>query len=248
LSAALNGIAVVTGASGGIGGAIARALAAQGMSVCLTGRDRGRLEDVAAQIRSRVAQVLVHPSDLTTDEGIRGLVASVGAHSRRIDVLVHAAGTIRLGDIESVGWDDLDEQYRMNLRAPFLLTKAFLPMLKESRGQVVFINSTAALSAGADNGLYAATKHALRSITGSIRDHVNPYGIRVVSVFPGRTATPMQETVHRFEGRRYDEAALVQAADVAELVVAALTLPRTAEVTDVLVRPMKKPAPATLTK
>jgi short-subunit dehydrogenase len=204
LSAALNGIAVVTGASGGIGGAIARALAAQGMSVCLTGRDRGRLEDVAAQIRSRVAQVLVHPSDLTTDEGIRGLVASVGAHSRRIDVLVHAAGTIRLGDIESVGWDDLDEQYRMNLRAPFLLTKAFLPMLKESRGQVVFINSTAALSAGADNGLYAATKHALRSITGSIRDHVNPYGIRVVSVFPGRTATPMQETVHRFEGRRYD--------------------------------------------
>jgi short-subunit dehydrogenase len=245
---ALGGFAVVTGASGGIGGATARALAANGMSVCLTGRDIARLQQVAAAVKSSAPHVLVHACDLATDDGIRGLVASVAAHSRRIDVLVHAAGTIRLGNIESTGWDDLDEQYRMNLRAPFLLTKAFLPMLKESRGQVVFVNSTAALSAGADNGLYAATKLALRSITGSIRDHVNPYGIRVVSVFPGRTATPMQEAVHRFEKRRYDEEALVQAADVAELVVAALALPRTAEVTDVVVRPMKKPAPAASTQ
>jgi NADP-dependent 3-hydroxy acid dehydrogenase YdfG len=218
------------------------------MSVCLTGRDIARLQDVAAQIGTRVPQVLVHASDLATDEGIRGLVASVCARSGRIDVLVHAAGTIRLGDIESVGWDDLDEQYRMNVRAPFLLTKAFLPMLKEARGQVVFINSTAALSAGADNGLYAATKHALRSITDSIRDHLNPYGVRVVSVFPGRTATAMQETVHRLEGRRYEAPDLVQAADVAELIIGALALPRTAEVTDVVVRPMKKPGPARLTK
>jgi NADP-dependent 3-hydroxy acid dehydrogenase YdfG len=248
MSAALSGVAVVTGASGGIGGAIARALAAQGMSVCLTGRDSSRLEEVAAQIRSRGRQVLVHRSDLATDEGIRGLVASVGAHSRQVDVLVHAAGTIRLGDIESVGWSDLDEQYRMNVRAPFLLTKAFLPMLKETRGQVVFINSTAALSVGVDNGLYAAMKNALRSITDSIRDHVNPYGVRVVSIFPGRTATAMQEEIHRLEGRRYEAADLVQVADVADLIVGALTLPRTTEVTDVVFRPMKKPASARSTK
>ena len=243
MSAALTGAAVVTGASGGIGGATARALVACGMSVCLTGRDITRLQKVEADIGPSAVKVLVHPCDLATDEGIRGLVARVAAQRWRVDVLGHAAGTIRLGDIESVGWDDLDEQYRMNLRAPFLLTKAFLPMLKESRGQVVFVNSTAALSAGADNGLYAATKHALRSLTNSIRDYVNPYGIRVASVFPGRTATPMQESVHRFEGRRYDEAGLVQASDVAELVVAALALPRTAEVTEIVLRPMKKPVP-----
>jgi NADP-dependent 3-hydroxy acid dehydrogenase YdfG len=238
---ALAGVAVVTGASGGIGRATARALAARGMSVCLTGRDVGRLQDAATEIKTHAPQVHVQPADLTTNEGIRGLVAGVGAYSPRIDVLVHAAGTIRLGNIESVGWDDLDEQYQMNLRAPFLLTKAFLPLLKEARGQLVFVNSTAALAAGADNGLYAATKHALRSITGSIRDHVNPYGIRVISVFPGRTATRMQEAVHRFEGRRYEAAELVQANDVAELIVDALALPRTAEVTDIIVRPMMKP-------
>jgi short-subunit dehydrogenase len=212
------------------------------MSVCLSGRDVSRLQDVATKIRERTVQVLVHPADLSTDEGIRGLVAGVHADIRRIDVLVHAAGTIRLGNVESAEWSDLDEQYRLNLRAPFLLTKAFLPMLKETRGQVVFVNSTAGLIAGVDNGLYAATKQALRSIAGSIRDHVNPYGIRVVSVFPGRTATTMQEAVHRFEGRRYEPAELVQAGDVAELIVGALALPRTAEVTDVVVRPMKQPA------
>ncbi len=248
VTTALSGVAVVTGASGGIGRATACALAAKGMSVCLTGRDVSRLQNAATAIRPRAPQVLVHPADLSTDEGIRSLVANVGADIRRIDVLVHAAGTMCLGNVESVGWDDLDEQYRMNLRAPFLLTKAFLPMLKETRGQVVFVNSTAGLAAGADNGLYAATKHALRSIAGSIRDHVNPYGIRVVSIFPGRTATTMQEAVHRFEGRRYEAAELVQANDIAELIVGALALPRTAEVTDIMVRPMKMPSPARLTK
>src|SRR5712691_7891439 len=103
------------------------------MSVCLTGRDVGRLQDTATEIGQRAPQVLVHPADLSTDEEIRGLVVRVGTDIGRIDVLVHAAGTIRLGDIESVGWGDLDEQYRVNLRAPFLLTKAFLPMLKETR-------------------------------------------------------------------------------------------------------------------
>ncbi len=239
----LAGVAVVTGSSSGIGSAVVRALAGQGMSLCLTGRDVGRLQNAAREISARAGRVLVHPADLSSDGEIRGLVERVRADLRRIDVLVHAAGALHLGSVEDAGWDDLDELYRLNLRAPFLLTKAFLPMLKESSGQVVFVNSTAGLTAGPDNGLYAATKHALRSLAGSIRDHVNQYGIRVLSVFPGRTATPMQEAVHRFEGRRYEAAALMQASDVAGVIVAALALPRTAEVTEVVMRPMKKPEP-----
>lgn len=241
MTAALRGLAVVTGASGGIGGATARALAARGMSVFLSGRDLGRLQAAAADIESRGEGVHLQRADLSTDEGIRELVAAVGALGRGVDVLVHAAGSVRLGNIDAVGWNDLDEQYRVNLRAPFLLTKAFLPMLRETRGQLVFVNSTAGLVAGVDNGLYAATKHALRSITSSIRDHVNPHGIRVISVFAGRTATAMQEAVYRFERRPYEPAKLVQAADVGELIVGALVLPRTAEVTDIVVRPMIKP-------
>lgn len=244
MRAALAGVAVVTGASGGIGRATASALAGQGMGLCLSGRDVGRLEDVATELRPGAPQVLVYAADLSTDEGIRGLAARVAADVGQVDVLVHAAGTIRLGNVESVAWNDLDEQYRVNLRAPFLLTKAFLPILKETQGQIVFVNSTAGLVAGAENGLYAATKHALRSITDSIRSHVNSYGIRVISVFPGRTATSMQQAVHRLEGRSYEAADLVQTGDVAALIVGALALSRTAEVTDIVVRPLKKPGHA----
>ncbi len=243
MRAPLAGAAVVTGSSSGIGRAVAQALAGRGMSLCLTGRDAGRLQDCAREIEPRAARVLVHLADLSSDQGIRGLVERVGAVLGRMDVLVHAAGVLHLGSVEAAGWDDLDEQYRVNLRAPFLITKAFLPMLRESNGQIVFVNSTAGLAAGVDNGLYAATKHALRSLAGSIRDHVNQYGVRVLSVFPGRTATPMQEAVQQFEGRRCEAADLLQPSDVAHVIVAALSLPRTAEVTEVVMRPSKKQTP-----
>lgn len=242
MNASLDGVAVVTGSGSGIGRAVALALAERGMSLCLTGRDEDKLRECARMIGSRPAAVFEHPADLSSDEGIWGLVRRVAATSGRLDVLVHAAGTLCLGSVEAVGWNDLDEQYRVNLRAPFLLTKAFLPLLKESKGQVVFINSTAGLAAGADNGLYAATKQALRSLAGSIRDQINQHGVRVLSVFPGRTATPMQEAVHRFEGRVYRAGDLLQPSDVADMIVATLSLPRTAEVTDVMMRPMKKPS------
>ena len=242
MTAPLTGAALVTGSSSGIGRAVARTLAGRGMTLCLTGRDAGRLGDSAREISEKGRGVVVHEADLSSDDGIHGLVARVGRDLGRLDVLVHAAGAIHLGDVEAAGWRDLDELYQVNLRAPFLLTKALLPMLKESRGQVVFVNSTAGLVAGADNALYAATKHALRALAGSIRDHVNPLGIRVMSVFPGRTATPMQEAVHRFEQREYHGTALLQPNDVADIVAAALASPRTAEVTDIVVRPMNKPS------
>jgi NADP-dependent 3-hydroxy acid dehydrogenase YdfG len=239
----LTGVAVVTGSSSGIGRAVAYALGAQGMTLCLTGRDGTRLQDVARVIGAQAERLLVHGADLSSDPEIRGLVARVQADLGRIDVLVHAAGTLRLGNVEAAAWDDLDDLYRINLRAPFLLTKAFLPMLRESKGQVVFVNSTAGLAAAADNGLYAATKHALRSLASSIRDQVNQHGIRVLSVYPGRTATPMQQATHQFEGRRYEGGDLLQPSDIADVIVASLALPRTGEVTEVMMRPMKNPSP-----
>jgi len=241
VSAPLAGVAVVTGASSGIGRAVARALAPE-MSLCLTGRDAGRLEEAAHEIGAGAGRVLVHRTDLGSEEAIRGLVESVATTLGRLDVLVHAAGAIRLGDLEHASADDLDELYRINLRAPFLLTKASLPLLKETRGQIVFVGSTAARVPAADNPLYAATKLAVGSLAGSVREHVNRHGIRVLTVLPGRTATPMQEAVHRREGRRYEPATLLQPADVAEVIAAALRLPRTAEVTEVALRPMKKPS------
>jgi NADP-dependent 3-hydroxy acid dehydrogenase YdfG len=234
-------VAVVTGASGGIGRAVARALAAPDAALCLSGRDQARLDACAREVAPASGRVLVHASDLATDEGIRSLAGRVESELGRVDVLVHAAGELRLGNVEAAGWGDLDELYRTNLRAPFLLTKALLPLLERARGQIVFVSSSAALASGAENALYAATKAGLRAIANGIRDHVNRYGIRVLTVFPGRTASAMQQAVHGFEGRRYEPASLLQPEDVAGAIAAALQLPPTAEATEISVRPMRKP-------
>ena len=234
-------IAVITGASGGIGRAVAAALVSRGFRTCLTGRDGVRLQSVADELATDGARPTIVGADLGRDDDVRAVVAAVEAMGR-VDVLVHAAGAIRLGDVMAAGPEDLDEMYRVNFRAPYLLTQALQPLLVASRGQVVFINSTAALRSGADNDLYAATKQALRALAGSLRDRLNPLGVRVLSVFPGRTATRLQEQVHAFEGKSYEPATLLQPNDVADVVIHALTLPRTVEVTDVMLRPMVKPS------
>lgn len=234
-------IAVVTGASGGIGRALAAALAERGLRPCLAGRDRARLRQVADELAARGARPSTLSADLATDEGIRALVAWVEAMGR-LDVLVHAAGALRTGDVTGAAWDDLDALYRVNLRAPYLVTRALLPLLVAARGEIVFVNSSAALAARPENALYAATKLALRSLAGSLRDQVNPLGVRVLSVYPGQTATPMQERARAQEGQPYDPSSLLDPGDVAAAVVHALALPRTAEVTDITLRPMTKPS------
>ena len=97
----------------------------------------------------------------------------------------------------------VDQHYQTNLRGPYLLTQALLPLLKLRRGQIVFMNSSAGLDARANVAQYAASKHALKAIADSLREEINRDGIRVLSVFPGRTATPMQQQLHVLEGRPY---------------------------------------------
>ncbi len=103
-----------------------------------------------------------------------------------------------------------------------------------------FVNSTAGPHAGANASQYASTKHALRAVADSLRDEVNAVGIRVLSLFLGRTASPMQASVHEMEHRKYRPELLMQPEDVAAVVINALTLPRTAEVTEVSMRPCMK--------
>jgi NADP-dependent 3-hydroxy acid dehydrogenase YdfG len=102
------------------------------------------------------------------------------------------------------------------------------------------MNSSVGVQARRGVGQYAATKHALRAVADSLREEINDRGVRVLSVFLGRTASRMQEAIHQKEGRPYRPETLLQPSDVASMVIAALTLPRTAEVTDIHIRPMSK--------
>ena len=234
-------VAVVTGASSGIGRAITRGLMAEVMSLRLVGRDRGRLDAVAASAQDPDGRPQCYMADLACDEEIQTLGERLLRDCSTLDVLVHSAGTIALGRMEDVPVAAFDHQYQVNVRAPYLLTQRLLPLLRASQGQVVFINSTAGLIAKAGVGQYAATKHALKAVADSVRDEVNDAGVRVLSVFLGRTATPMQAAVHGLEGRAYHPEDLVQPEDIAAVVIQALCLPRAAEITEISIRPLKKP-------
>jgi NAD(P)-dependent dehydrogenase (short-subunit alcohol dehydrogenase family) len=185
--------------------------------------------------------VLSYAADLTLDKDIQELVAYLWRDFGRLDLLVHSAGMISLGQFETTPVADFDLQYRTNVRAPFVLTQALLPMLRASQGQIVFINSQAGLSAPANMSQYAATKYALKALADSLRVEVNAAGVRVLSVYPGRTAGPMQATMHVIEGKEYHPERLMQPEDTAAVVLQALSLPRSTEVTDISLRPLRKP-------
>ena len=234
--------ALVTGASSGVGRAIALRLAQEGFDVGLVGRDRRRLAEVAEQATGGGVTARAYCADFSDLASLAGLARDFEDRNGGLDLLVHCAGRIELGRVEAIAEEALERQLRVNLQAPFRLTRPLLPLLRDRRGLVVFINSTAALGAGAEAGPYAASKAALRALADSLRAEVNEDGIRVLSLFLGRTATPMQQAVCEHEGRDYRPERLIQPDDVASLVLAAARLPETTEVTEIRMRPAARPA------
>lgn len=230
--------AVVTGGGTGVGAAIALALAAARTHLCLVGRRIERLESVAATARDLDVRVRCYQADLGSESGPSELARQLTTDLPRIEVLVHNAAIFQPGPIDRVSAEVLDEHYRTNVRAPYMLTQALLPALKASSGQVVFINSSSGVRAKPFSAQYDATKHALRAIADSLRDEVNTDGVRVLSMYLGRTASDIQARIHASAGKPYRPELLLQPQDVASVMMSALMLPRTAEVTDIHVRPM----------
>jgi NAD(P)-dependent dehydrogenase (short-subunit alcohol dehydrogenase family) len=232
--------AVVTGASSGIGREIAVGLARCGARLWVLGRDRKRLETALCAAASQAASISVHETDLSRPEDVAAVVDDLRRELDGVDILVHSAGMIFLGPIESAPVEQFDLQYQVNMRAPYLLTQGLLPLLRDAHGQVVFVNSTAGLKANANAGQYSATKHGLKALADGLRDEENRHGVRVLSVFTGRTATPMQQGIIGREGKSWMPDYLIQPEDLAATVLHALSLPRTVELTDIALRPFRK--------
>ncbi len=220
--------AIITGASSGIGAAIAAALAARGAAVTALARHPG----------PATPGVTPAALDLGDDAAIATFAAARAGGD--LDILVHAAGLLLPGGVAETPIADLDRQYQVNFRAPYLLTQALLPALIRAGGQIVFLNSSVFLNARGGTTGYAASKYALKAFADALRAEVNPRGARVLSVFPGRTASRMQAEVHAAEGRDYHPERLLQPEDVAATVLASLALPATAEITDLHIRPALK--------
>jgi len=232
---------VITGASGGIGHAIAARFAAGGADLCLVGRSASSLNSIRAAPGPLKSKICVLACDLDKDDDLSELHTFIEARLGGLDVLIHSAGVIALAPLATVSAAEMDRHYRINVRAPLILTQSLLPLLRSSRGQIVFINSSVGVRAKEQTGAYAASKHALKALADTFRMELNAVGIRVVSVFPGNTATPMQQHICASLEKPYVPQWMLQPDDVARAVVDALLMPRTAEVTDIHLRPALKP-------
>lgn len=223
---------LITGAGSGIGEAVARRLAERGDELWLLARDAGR----AAMLRDRFPGTRTLVGDLA-EPGRLSWAFGQQEPPPRLDSLLHIAGVVELGPIADLSASVWQSTLAVNTIAPAELTRLMLPALRAARGRVVFVNSGAGQSAHADWGAYAASKFALRALADSLRAEEREHGVRVTTVYPGRTATPMQRKVHAQEGRDYEPQAWIDPDSVATVVLTALDLPGDADLTEVSVRP-----------
>jgi NADP-dependent 3-hydroxy acid dehydrogenase YdfG len=223
---------LVTGAGSGIGAAVVRRLMERGDELVLVARSTARGDELVAQFPGSRALV----ADLENPAGIGDALREQGLPAR-LDSLLHVAGVVELGAVSEMAADLWGQTMAVNLLAPAELTRVALPALRAARGQVLFVNSGSGLRANPQWAAYAASKHGLRALAEALRGEEQANGVRVSSIYPGRTATAMQQKVHDQEGKEYDPSDWIDPESVATTILVALDLPRDAELTDLVVRP-----------
>jgi NAD(P)-dependent dehydrogenase (short-subunit alcohol dehydrogenase family) len=194
-------VGVVTGASSGIGAAIAEALSQAGARVVLTGREEARLREVAA----RVGEHHVVAADLEGDGAPAAIVDETIRAFGALNILVHSAGIFWPKPFAEAPLSDFDAQFRVNVRAPYALTQAALPHLTPD-GSVIFISSIAGHVGFPSSTAYCGTKGAVELITKSLAMELAPLGVRVNAIAPGNIHTPMNERL--FESEDYNRSML----------------------------------------
>ncbi|MPY77579.1 MAG: SDR family oxidoreductase [Actinophytocola sp.] len=219
-------LALVTGASKGIGTAIARALAPT-HRLLLGGTDADALAALAKELPDASPLAV----ELTDPDAVSQAVGDIDA----LDLLVHSAGVAPLGRIEDADRADWQRNFDVNVLAVVELTRLLLPALRAASGHVVLINSGAGYNARPGWAPYAASKFALRAFGDALR--AEEPSLRVTSVHPGRTDTPMQERIVAGEGREYQAADFLRPESVANAVLGAVTAGEDAHVTEVSIRP-----------
>jgi len=187
-------VAVITGASSGIGASIATALASAGASVIAVGRERARLAELIQNIRSKGHTAESVVAELTTPDGVHGVVEAAVEKFGRIDVLVHSAGVFSPASFDASTIADLDRHWNINVRAPFMLSQTALPHMK-SGSSIIFITSTVARVGFANTATYTASKAAIDGLLRVMAIELAPRGICVNGIAPGWTATPMNEAL-----------------------------------------------------
>jgi NADP-dependent 3-hydroxy acid dehydrogenase YdfG len=248
----LNGtVALVTGASSGIGAATAAALAARGAAVALTARRKDRLDTLAAAIRAKGGTVLVLESDITDEKQAQEAVARTVAELGRLDTLVNNAGVMLLGPALGAPLSEWQQMVEINLYGMLYCAHAALPHLLRAAedgprrvADLVNISSTAGRFARAGRAVYAATKHGVTGFTEALRQEVTRRHVRVSLVEPGATKTELashnRPEVRAAIQSQLDSFEMLEAEDIADAVSYIVTRPRRVAVNEILVRPTEQ--------
>ena len=232
-----NPVAVVTGASSGIGEATARALAADGYRIALLARRLDRITALATELGNGSIAV---QADVTDRDSLVAAADRVRQELGGASVLVNNAGVMLLGPFGSGQRDDYRQMIEVNLMGAITATEVFLGQLKDGGGDIVNISSVAGRTARAGNGVYAATKWGLNGWSESLRQELLP-DVRVTLIEPGVVATELPAHITHAQTREgvqqlYDKAE-VTAGDIAEVIAFTLSRPRRLAINEVLLRP-----------
>ena len=244
-------VAVVTGASSGIGEATARALAAEGAAVALVARRRDRLEGLAQELASAESKALVVEADITDRDQARAAVTRTVDEWGRLDILVNNAGVMLLGPIESAPIDEWDRMLDLNLRALLSMTEAALPHLLAAAesgprrvSDLVNLSSTAGRQVKRGSAVYNLTKHGVGAFSESFRQEFSRRHLRVGVVEPGAVDTELRDhlrpEVREAQAKRMSTMEPLRASDIADAIRYMVTRPRHMVVNELLVRPTEQ--------
>jgi NAD(P)-dependent dehydrogenase (short-subunit alcohol dehydrogenase family) len=230
-----NQVALITGATRGIGLAIAQALAAEGSTLVITGRDEKSLSRISRELASAKIKVLARPCDVRDPQSIDDLFRAIRKKFQRLDILINNAGiahaNLTLDKLPLPLWQDVIET---NLTGTFLVTQAALAIMKRG-GTIVNNLSIAANRVFAGSAAYVASKHAALGLTNTLREELRPKGIRVIALLPGATDTDIWNSFWPQAPRKK----MMSAATVAAAVVNAILLPSNATVETLEILPTR---------
>jgi NAD(P)-dependent dehydrogenase (short-subunit alcohol dehydrogenase family) len=226
-SARLTGkVALVTGATGGIGHAIARILAAEGCNLILTGRNESALKKISRELAGKKIQILAHPCDVRDPHSVDNVFRAARRRFRRLDILINNAGiaqeSLTVDKLPYPIWKDV---LATNLDGTFLVTQAALAVMKRG-GTIVNNLSIAANRVFAGSAAYNVSKHGALGLTNTLREELRPRGIRVIGLLPGATDTDIWKTLWPQAPRHK----MMSPETVARAVVEAIRLPHNATV------------------
>jgi NADP-dependent 3-hydroxy acid dehydrogenase YdfG len=244
-------VALVTGASSGIGAATARALAAQGADVGLVARRRDRIEALAGELAGTGRRAVPIEADVTERAQAEGAVERTVGELGRLDVLVNNAGVMLLGPVADAPVEEWEQMVRINLLGLVYCARAALPHLIRAAEQeprrvadLVNVSSVAGRVARSGSGVYNATKHGVGAFSEALRQEVTRRHVRVGLVEPGAVDTELaghnRPEVRATIGRRFEGVERLRAEDIADAIAYQVTRPRHVAVNEILIRPTEQ--------